>query len=76
MPLATTCTLHGREISIEEALRIQDARRRNQPYPSFRCRVCGCGEPVRPHREGTTGQGAHFEHHPANPNCLLSPGTY
>ena len=73
MPLATTCTLNGIEISIEDALEIRDARRRNQPYPAFRC--CSCGEPVRPHKEGTTGQAAHFEHHPANPDCTLSPGT-
>jgi hypothetical protein len=73
MPLATTCTLNGREVSIEEALEIRNARRRSQPYPAFLCRICG--EAVRPHKEGTTGQGGHFEHHPANPNCPLSPGT-
>ena len=40
MPLATTCTLHGREIGIEEALQIRDARRRSQPHPAFLCRNC------------------------------------
>ncbi len=37
---------------------------------SFRC--VECGERVRAHRKGTTGQAAHFEHLQANPKCTLS----
>jgi hypothetical protein len=74
MPLATTCNLDRREIGVEEAILIRDALRRNQPYPAFLC--CACGESVRPHREGTTGHGAHFEHHPVNRRCPLSPGAH
>jgi hypothetical protein len=67
------CILDGREIDVEKAIAIRDARLPRQPYPSFRCRICG--KSVRPHKEGSTGQRAHFEHHPANPDCPLSNGT-
>jgi hypothetical protein len=31
-----------------------------------------CGEIVRAHRRGITGQAAHFEHRTKNPRCSLS----
>lgn len=72
MPRATTCELDGQIIGVEEALRLRDeAAGRRGPYPEFSCRECG--EPVRPHKEGTTGQAAHFEHKKRNPGC--SQGT-
>ncbi len=70
MARATTCDMNRREIAIDEALRLRDdAVIRRRPYPEFCCRECG--EYVRPHREGTTGQGAHFEHRRRSPGCSL-----
>lgn len=63
---ATTCTLDGRELHVDEALMIPD----RGASPPFRCR--SCGERVRAHKRGTTGQAAHFEHLTANPACPLS----
>ncbi len=71
MPKATTCELDGQIVGIEEALRLRDEAPRRRPYPEFRCRECG--ELVRPHKRGTTGQSAHFEHRIRNPRC--SQGT-
>ena len=31
-----------------------------------------CFQPVRPHKKGTTGQEAHFEHRTKNPQCRFS----
>jgi len=71
MPKATTANLDGRVVGIDEGIELRDAAdRRRVPKPQFTCRECG-GR-VRPHREGTTGQGAHYEHVPANPSCSLS----
>ncbi len=67
MPRETTCELDGQIVDIEEALRLRDESPRRGPYPGFRCRECG--ELVRPHKKGTTGQAAHFEHRKRNPNC-------
>ena len=66
MPKATMCNLDGRLIGITDALLLRKARN----AAMFRCR--DCGEQVRPHREGTTGQAAHFEHQTKNPKCALS----
>lgn len=70
MPRATTCNLYGRSIGIEESLRLRDeAVRRRGKYPAFRC--IECDALVRPHKRGTTGQSAHFEHRERNPDCPL-----
>jgi hypothetical protein len=70
MPKATTCKLDGQLVEIEESLRLRDeAARRREPYPEFRCRECA--ELVRPHKEGTTGQAAHFEHRRRSSGCRL-----
>ena len=66
MPKATTCKLDGRIIDVEEALYL---RQRSRSYPRFRCRECN--EFVRPHKKGTTGQAAHFEHQERSPGCSL-----
>ena len=66
MPKATTCKMNDRAIDIVEALAIRDRK----PNVEFHCRECG--EPVRAHEKGTTGQAAHFEHMTANPHCRLS----
>ena len=66
MPKATSCNLNGRPVHIEDAL----AMRRRGVSPPFRCTECD--EPVRPHKRGTTGQAAHFEHEIANQRCRLS----
>jgi RNase P subunit RPR2 len=68
MPKATTCKWNGQIIGIEEALRIRARTRR----ALFHCTECG--ERVRAHKSGTTGQAAHFEHLSANPHCSLSEG--
>lgn len=70
MPKATTCKLYGQDIGVEEALRLRDkiAGRRGS-YPEIRCRECN--ELVRPHKKGTTGQTAHFEHRKKSPGCSL-----
>lgn len=71
MPKATTCELDGRIIGVEEAMQLRDeAKKRLRPYPQFHCRECG--EDVKPHEEGTTGQAAHFEHWRKNLNCSQS----
>ena len=70
MPKATSCKLYGEIIGVDEALRLRDeAERRSKRYPPFRCPECG--EFVRPHKRGTTGQGAHFEHRESSPGCPL-----
>lgn len=70
MARATTCTLHNREIDIDEALRLRDQSQRNGgSYPDFHC--VECDMPVRPHSESDYGE-AHFEHWSRNPNCRLS----
>ena len=66
MPKATKCNLNGREIEIEEALAI----RKRDPKVVFHCTECG--QRVRAHKLGTTGQAAHFEHLAANRKCPLS----
>lgn len=67
MPKATFCHLEGRQVDIAEALQLRETGKNS---PVFRC--TGCGESVRPHRTGTTGQAAHFEHQVKNPRCSLS----
>ena len=54
-----------------EAISIDDAlRRRGEP---MRCPACHGA--VRPHKEGTTGQRAHFEHLKAEVGCRLREST-
>ena len=67
MPKATFCYLEGRQIDIDEALQLREA---GKSSPAFCCTACG--EHVRAHRRGTTGQAAHFEHRVQNPHCSLS----
>jgi hypothetical protein len=70
MPKATTCKLNGRIIGVEEALRLRDEAKGNRRrYPDFSRRECD--ELVRPHKKGTTGQEAHFEHRKSSPGCSL-----
>jgi competence CoiA-like predicted nuclease len=57
---------NGRTMDIGSALEIR-VRKSNA---DFRC--AACGQRVRAHKKGTTGQEAHFEHVTANPNCRLS----
>jgi hypothetical protein len=66
MPKAESCVFNNRVITIEQALDL----RSEGIAPSFTC--IECGEPVRVHKAGTTGQGAHFEHREKNPRCSLS----
>jgi hypothetical protein len=70
MPKAMRCKLGRRLIDIHEALRLREDRRRGSRYPAFEC--VECGQPVRPHREGSTGQAAHFEHRERTKGCSLS----
>lgn len=67
MPKAETCTLAGKHISVDEALRRREAATGTRV--DFRCNECG--EAVRPHKESTHGA-AHFEHLQGNPSCKLS----
>ena len=66
MSRSTTCMFNGRQMDIQTALEI----RCRKSDADFRC--VKCGERVRPHKEGTTGQEAHFEHVTGNPRCELS----
>lgn len=66
MPKAIKAYAGKHEIEIERALEMKAAGYR----PAFRCTECG--EAVRPHKTGTTGQAAHFEHLARNPQCTLS----
>ena len=68
-PKAVFCTFEGSRLAVQEALELRDRRSFDREL-SFLCEECG--EPVRPHRAGTTGQAAHFEHHRRNPECRLS----
>jgi hypothetical protein len=69
-PKAMSCEIERPEgwklIGIETALEM----RRKKTWPGGRC--IECHEPVRPHRIGTTGQAARFEHLDGNPKCSLS----
>jgi len=70
MPKATSCTLYGEIVGVEEAMLLRDeASRQRRRYPPFRCRECN--EFVRPHKKGTTDQAAHFEHRESNPGYPL-----
>ena len=66
MPKATTARAGKHILPIERALEMRTSGYR----PDFRCTECD--EPVRPHKKGTTGQAAHFEHEVRNPECTLS----
>ena len=69
MPRSVHCRLGEDAIGIAEALELRRDARGGQG-PPFRC--LECGQPVRAHRGGTTGQAAHFEHINRNPACRLS----
>jgi hypothetical protein len=64
---STTCLLDGKEIGIEEALRVRGQSGRKSP--DFRC--AECRERVSAHKAGG-GMVAHFEHLSRNPACSLS----
>jgi|ERR1044071_5924816 hypothetical protein len=66
MPKATTAVHHGQLLSIQEALDLRQQKHQLTVY----CRECG--EQVRAHKTGTTGQAAHFEHLRRNLGCSLS----
>jgi hypothetical protein len=69
MAKATKCEYNDRVIDVAEAKRIkEEASRRRLPYPTFLC--LECRKLVQPHNEGSTGQGAHFEHR----RGTVSPG--
>ena len=59
------CSWEGRSLTIDEALRLRTQRA--SATLQFFC--LDCGERVRAHKAGTTGQGAHFEHLVRNPQC-------
>ncbi len=68
---AVKCIYAGQTITIKEAL----LERKNTPKSNwnelpFQC--VECGEPVRPHKKGTNGAKAHFEHNQRNEDCSLS----
>ena len=63
MPRIVTCVVltagRSKRMGIDEALRLRPA--------GMACP--GCHQPVRAHKEGTTGQAAHFEHMTRNDMC-------
>ena len=63
------CEWEGRSLTIEEALDLRTQRPASAHH--FYCQECG--QRVRAHKAGTTGQGAHFEYLLRNPQC--SPGS-
>ena len=58
--------LNGRRVDVATALELRDRKTKLD----FRCPECGEG--VRAHKKGSTGQAAHFEHLSANVRCSLS----
>lgn len=71
MATMTSCIHNGRSLGIDEALRLRrEAERLGKTTPIFTC--SSCGQVVRAHKEGTTGQQAHFEHHKKSPSCRFS----
>ena len=60
------CQWEGRTLTIDEALALRSQR--SASSLQFFC--LDCGQRVRAHKAGTTGQGAHFEHLVRNPLCL------
>jgi len=70
MPRMTKCILDGKEIGVDEALRLRDESRRGKRLvPHFVCDKCG--RPVRPHKAGGYAE-AHFEHLERNSGCPQS----
>lgn len=69
MPKAVYCTYENGRLGVLEALELRSRARRDIRV-RFSC--LECGHPVRPHRAGSTGQAAHFEHFKRNPRCPLS----
>ena len=68
MPRITTCLFDGKPTTIAEALELRDgAQKRKAAPPLFRCDECT--HPVKPHKDGTTGAKAHFEHIEEQPQC-------
>jgi hypothetical protein len=69
-PKATTCEIMSgsgwKVITIGEALTMRGRGR----WPGGRC--IECHQPVRPHKLGTTGQAAHFEHLDRSKGCTRS----
>ena len=69
-PMALTCEIESgsgwKAISIDDALNMRGRR----VWHGGRC--IECHEPVRPHKRGTTGQAAHFEHLERNARCSRS----
>lgn len=63
------CTLNGKPVDIEEALRLRDEQRAiSNARIDFRC--LNCGEVVTPYKAGFGP--AHFSHQRRNPSCQLS----
>lgn len=69
MPLATTCIYNGRQIGMDEAIRIYIAPRGRAGKPVLTC--VECGDSVRPHRS-RNGHTPHIEHVRRNSSCSLS----
>ena len=72
MPRAVTCAFGQTTITVDEALKLRDdPQRRRSSILDFRCNECG--QPVRPHKESSSGAAAHIEHQDRNADCSLSP---
>jgi predicted RNase H-like nuclease len=65
------CSWEGRSLTIDEALLLRNQRASATLH--FYC--LECGERIRAHKAGTTGQGAHFEHLVRNPLCSGGSGS-
>ena len=71
MAAMKSCSYNGISLAIDEALRLRrESERLGATTPTFTC--SSCGQVVRAHKEGTTGQQAHFEHLKKNPACRFS----
>jgi hypothetical protein len=71
MATITSCIHNGRSLGIDEVLRLKrKSERLGKPTPIFTC--SDCGQILRAHKEGTTGQQAHFEHYKRNQFCRFS----
>ena len=70
MPKLVECRHGAEKLTVREALELREGEARvRRPPPKFCCP--SCRHQIYAHKTGTTGQQAHFEHRPRNPECKL-----
>jgi hypothetical protein len=67
MALSTVC--ETKEGGIWKSIAVSDALQIPRRQRQLRCPESVCHKPVRPHKRGSNGASAHFEHLEWNPKC-------